>query len=86
MFVGKITNKINMKTKFILKIEGITPRYLAKDVKHENMVVPFAFISCDVSSNKVAKFDTKEDIMTAFAIAQKYEGGLSTPLILEILE
>lgn len=74
-----------MKTKFILKIEGVTPRYLAKNIKQGNRIIPFAFIICDVSNNKIAKFDTKEDAIAAFAEAQAYEGGLSSPLILEII-
>lgn len=74
-----------METKFILKIEDATPRYLAKDVKQGDRIVPFAFISCDVSSNRIAKFDTKEDAMAAFKEAQENEGGLSSPVILEMI-
>lgn len=78
-------DNIIMETKFILKIENATPRYLAKDVKQGDRIVPFAFISCDVSSNRIAKFDTKEDAMAAFNEAQEYEGGLSSPIILEMI-
>lgn len=78
-------DNIIMETKFILKIEDATPRYLAKDVKQDGRIVPFAFIICDVSNNKIAKFDTKEDAMVAFNEAQEYEGGLSSPIILEMI-
>lgn len=78
-------DNIIMETKFILKIENATPRYLAKDVEQGDRIVPFAFISCDVSNNKIAKFNTKEDAMAAFKEAQEYEGGLSSPVILEII-
>lgn len=74
-----------MRTKFILKIEGNVVRYMAKDVKQGGRTVPFAFISCDMSNNKIAKFDTKEEAMAAFAEAQKHEGGLASPLIQEIV-
>lgn len=74
-----------MRTKFILKIEGNIVRYMARNIKQGGMIVPFAFISCDMSNKSIAIFDTKDEAMAAFAEAQEYEGGLPSPVIQEIV-
>ena len=74
-----------MRTKFILKIEGNVVRYMAKNVKQGGRIIPFAFISCDMSNKSFAKFNTKDEAMVAFAETQKHEGGEPSPLILEIV-
>ncbi len=76
-----------MKIKYIVKAASSTrPLFLVRDVDIFNgQIVPFAFRNCERQEWNIAKFDTKEEAISACEEAIKYDGANYTPIILEAL-
>lgn len=76
-----------MKIKYIIKSASTSrPFFLVRDVDIFNgKIVPFAFRNCEQQEWNIAKFDTKEEAISACEEARKYDGAIYTPIILEAL-
>lgn len=76
-----------MEIKYVIKAaSSARSLLLVKNVEIFNgQIVPFAFRDCEQQSWKIAKFDTKEEAISACEEAREYDGANYTPVILEVL-